>query len=94
MDSFSNAEKNVAYTYFYIRLAKFLFLFTLDSHWFACIYYFIAINENNQNTTWLVDAETSKLSGLPTSPSERYLLSLYWSVTTVDLYYYYYYYYY
>jgi len=83
MKDFQTAEEDVRTPYTVVRIFKFIFLFAMDAHWFACIFYFVAINESDFSKTWLHAVELLKPDGLPASSAGRYLLSLYWGLTTL-----------
>ena len=81
--AYSHAEEDVRTPYLSLRIFKFLLLLTLNAHWFACVFYFVAVTEPNFDSTWLGAVRSLKPDGLPSSSSRRYLLSLYWSITTM-----------
>ena len=82
-DAFRNAEKNVRYPYYIIRSVKFLLFFALEAHVFACIFFFVADFSEDYEDTWIHAVELYKPQGFPDSAAERYLISVYWSITTL-----------
>jgi len=83
MKGFQDAEQDVRTPYMVVRIFKFLLLYAMDAHWFACIFYFVAITESDPTKTWLHAVEQSKPDGLPASAAGRYLVSLYWGLSTL-----------
>ncbi|KAK8465492.1 hypothetical protein PHAVU_009G095700 [Phaseolus vulgaris] len=73
---FARLEKDRNYNYFWIRSCKLVTLFSM--HFAACLFYFIALNRDPKST-WLsmVSENTQK------SIYNRYVTSIYWSITTL-----------
>lgn len=77
-------ETDIKLPFFTLRVIKLLTFLLLESHWFACVFYFVGLTEPNYETSWLHYVAENK--HLPESSIQRYLLSLYWSwVTTATL---------
>ncbi|CAA0839013.1 Potassium channel AKT2/3 [Striga hermonthica] len=77
---FTRIEKDIRFSYFWVRCARLLFVTLLQVHCAACVAYFLADRYPNEGNTWIGSAipnfkETSLLI--------RYISALYWSVTTM-----------
>ncbi|XP_051137334.1 potassium channel AKT2/3 isoform X2 [Andrographis paniculata] len=77
---FTRLEKDIRFSYFWIRCARLLFVTLLQVHCAACLAYLLADRYPNGGNTWIVSAipnfkETTLLI--------RYISALYWSVTTM-----------
>jgi len=81
LQALSRAEKNVAIPYYVLRICGFLIYIAVESHWFACIFYFVG-ETGEYETSWLRNVELTKLGHLPSDGLGRYLLSLYWALQT------------
>ncbi|XP_073144030.1 potassium channel AKT2/3 isoform X2 [Henckelia pumila] len=77
---FTRIEKDIRFSYFWIRCARLLFVTLLLVHCAACAAYMLADRYPNQGNTWIG-------STIPdfkqTSLWVRYIASLYWSITTM-----------
>lgn len=77
---FTRIEKDIRFSYFWIRCLRLLFVTLLQVHCAACLAYLLAVRYPNGDNTWIGSAipnfkETSLLI--------RYISALYWSVTTM-----------
>jgi hypothetical protein len=79
---FQKCEANVNLPFFALRGVKLLMFLLLESHWFACLFYFVGFTESDYTASWLYYVEVSKQNGLPDRSIQRYLISLYWSWVT------------
>lgn len=61
-----------------IKLFRLLFTIFVVAHWIACFFHLLAAERSQYTYTWLHD---SKL--LNESNFEKYVASLYWSITTM-----------
>lgn len=75
-EAFADAERSVTVPYAILRIAGFLIFISVETHWFACIFYFVAIIGHPENN-WIKAADATKLGGLPTDELGRYLVCLY-----------------
>ena len=83
---FNVSEANINLPFFAFRIVKLMMFLLLESHWFACLFYFVGYTEPDYTSSWLYYVSENKQNGLPESSIQRYLLSLYWSwVTTATL---------
>ncbi|KAL8535985.1 hypothetical protein ACS0TY_011575 [Phlomoides rotata] len=77
---FTRIEKDIRFSYFWVRCARLLFVTLLLVHCAACLAYLLADWYPNEGNTWIGSAipnfkETSLLI--------RYISALYWSITTM-----------
>ncbi|KAL0384583.1 UNVERIFIED_CONTAM: Potassium channel AKT2/3 [Sesamum radiatum] len=77
---FTRIEKDIRFSYFWVRCARLLFVTLLQVHCAACLAYLLAVRYPNEGNTWIGSAipnfkETSLLI--------RYISALYWSITTM-----------
>ncbi|KAI3445629.1 hypothetical protein Pfo_002294 [Paulownia fortunei] len=77
---FTRIEKDIRFSYFWVRCARLLFVTLLQVHCAACLAYLLADRYPNEGNTWIGSAipnfkETSLLI--------RYISALYWSITTM-----------
>ncbi|KAG8368796.1 hypothetical protein BUALT_Bualt15G0084000 [Buddleja alternifolia] len=77
---FTRIEKDIRFSYFWVRCARLLFVTLLQVHCAACLAYLLAELYPNEGNTWIGSAipnfkETSLLI--------RYISALYWSITTM-----------
>ncbi|KAL2254333.1 UNVERIFIED_CONTAM: Potassium channel AKT2/3 [Sesamum indicum] len=77
---FTRIEKDIRFSYFWVRCARLLFVTLLQVHCAACLAYLLAVQYPNEGNTWIGSAipnfkETSLLI--------RYISALYWSITTM-----------
>jgi hypothetical protein len=79
---FNISEANINFPFFAFRIVKLILFFLLESHWFACLFYFVGYTEPDYSSSWLYYVAVNKQNGLPESSIQRYLLSLYWSFVT------------
>lgn len=79
---FQKCEANVNLPFFALRVVKLLMFLLLESHWFACLFYFVGFTESDYTSSWLYYVEVTKQNGLPDRSIQRYLVSLYWSWVT------------
>ncbi|KAK6156985.1 hypothetical protein DH2020_011233 [Rehmannia glutinosa] len=77
---FTRIEKDIRFSYFWVRCARLLFVTLLQVHCAACLAYLLADRYPNGGNTWIGSAipnfkETSLLI--------RYISAFYWSITTM-----------
>ncbi|KAH7437263.1 hypothetical protein KP509_05G062800 [Ceratopteris richardii] len=77
---FSRLEKDVRFSYFWIRCLKFVCVTLLLTHYGACVYYMVAEIHHDGAKTWI---GTSLPNFKEVSIWVRYIYSMYWSVTSV-----------
>ncbi|XP_042519015.1 potassium channel AKT1-like isoform X2 [Macadamia integrifolia] len=77
---FSRLEKDRHYNYFWIRCAKLVSVTLFAVHCAGCFYYLVAARNRNPKYTWI---GTSYDNFLERSIWERYVISMYWSITTL-----------
>ncbi|KAK9079970.1 hypothetical protein SSX86_001645 [Deinandra increscens subsp. villosa] len=78
-DMFARLEKDRKYNYFWVRLAKLIFVSLFTVHLSACILYLIAHRYKDPSSTWLglsPDADKASLTIL-------YIRAVYWTTTTM-----------
>ena len=75
------AEKNVRIPYYSLRIFGFLIFISVESHWFACIFYFVG-RIGNYDTSWIKALNETKGAGMPSEEMSRYLICLYWALQT------------
>nr|GEV86244.1 potassium channel AKT1-like [Tanacetum cinerariifolium] len=79
-DMFARLEKDRNYNYFWVRMAKLLFVSLFTVHLSACILYLIAHGYKDPSNTWLGLAPTDVYKD---SLAKRYIRSVYWTTTTI-----------
>jgi hypothetical protein len=72
--AFMEAEKSVHLPYYYVRMFKFFLLFVVEAHYFACIFFFVGINEQPYTSTWLYAVDVQKPPDELDSPGKRCVL--------------------
>jgi len=73
----------MAIDYNKLKLSIAFITFILASHWIACVWALLAVNEDlGDEDTWLMHAAPAN-GVVPAGPMEIYLTSLYWSSMTV-----------
>ncbi|KAG6576981.1 Potassium channel AKT2/3, partial [Cucurbita argyrosperma subsp. sororia] len=77
---FTRLEKDIRFSYFWIRCARLLFVTLLYVHCAACLYYMLADRYPNEGKTWI---GTAFPNFRETSFGVRYVSSMYWSITTM-----------
>ncbi|KAK7330161.1 hypothetical protein VNO77_24347 [Canavalia gladiata] len=77
---FSRLEKDRNYNYFWIRCVKLICVTLFAIHCAACFYYLIAARSPDPKKTWI---GTSMDNFLEQSLWSRYVISIYWSITTL-----------
>ncbi|GLT26115.1 hypothetical protein SLA2020_012020 [Shorea laevis] len=78
---FSRLEKDKNYNYFWVRCAKLICVTLFAVHCAACFYYLIAASYHNPANTWIGAALGPDF--LEQSVWNRYVTSIYWSITTL-----------
>ncbi|GKV00749.1 hypothetical protein SLEP1_g13387 [Rubroshorea leprosula] len=78
---FSRLEKDRNYNYFWIRCAKLICVTLFAVHCAACFYYLIAARYRDPAKTWIGAALGENF--LEQSVWNRYVTSIYWSITTL-----------
>ncbi|KAM3291074.1 potassium channel AKT2/3 [Capsicum chacoense] len=77
---FTRLEKDMRFSYFWVRCARLLFVTLLTVHCAGCLYYLLADRYPHQGNTWLDDKYPNYKE---TSLAIRYIAALYWSITTM-----------
>ncbi|XP_006349369.1 potassium channel AKT2/3 [Solanum tuberosum] len=77
---FTRLEKDMRFSYFWVRCARLLFVTLLTVHCAGCLYYLLADRYPHQGDTWL---RTMNPNYKETSLVIRYIAALYWSITTM-----------
>lgn len=77
---FTRIEKDIRFSYFWVRCARLLFVTLLQSHCAACLAYLLAVRYPNGGNTWIGSAIPNFKE---TSLAIRYISALYWSTTTM-----------
>ncbi|GFP99211.1 potassium channel akt2/3 [Phtheirospermum japonicum] len=78
---FTRIEKDIRFSYFWVRCARLMFVTLLQVHCAACIAYLLADRYPNDRNTWIGSAIPNfKETGLLI----RYISALYWSITTMS----------
>lgn len=72
-------QEHLTFNPAFLRIVKFAMWFFLISHWVACGFSFVAITESPDPDTWL-----SRYDLLDASLDERYVASIYWSLTILS----------
>ncbi|KAI3991020.1 hypothetical protein MKX01_026204 [Papaver californicum] len=77
---FTRLEKDIRFSYFWIRCTRLLCVTLFHVHCAGCFYYMLADRNPNPKNTWIVNAIPNfKEAGLRI----RYITSIYWSITTM-----------
>lgn len=78
---FTRLEKDIRFSYFWIRCARLICVTLFAVHCAGCLYYLLAIWYPNQNNTWIG-------SRVPEFQQKsfwiRYISCIYWSITTLS----------
>ncbi|XP_016435740.1 potassium channel AKT2/3 [Nicotiana tabacum] len=77
---FTRLEKDMRFSYFWVRCARLLFVTLLTVHCAGCLYYLLADRYPHQGDTWLGAMNPNYKE---TSLLIRYIAALYWSITTM-----------
>ncbi|TMW83927.1 hypothetical protein EJD97_000453 [Solanum chilense] len=77
---FTRLEKDMRFSYFWIRCARLLFVTLFSVHCAGCLYYLLADRYPHQGNTWLGSVNPKFRE---TSLSIRYISAIYWSITTM-----------
>ncbi|OIT07943.1 PREDICTED: potassium channel AKT2/3-like [Nicotiana attenuata] len=77
---FTRLEKDMRFSYFWVRCARLLFVTLLTMHCAGCLYYLLADRYPHQGDTWLGAMNPNYKE---TSLLIRYIAALYWSITTM-----------
>ncbi|KAH6810144.1 potassium transport 2/3 [Perilla frutescens var. frutescens] len=77
---FTRIEKDIRFSYFWVRCARLLFVTLLQAHCAACLAYLLAVHYPNGGNTWIGSAIPNFKE---TSLKIRYISALYWSITTM-----------
>ncbi|BAT76402.1 Potassium channel [Vigna angularis] len=77
---FSRLEKDRNYNYFWVRCAKLISVTLFAVHCAGCFYYLIAARYHDPKKTWIGSTMDNFLEH---SLWSRYVMSIYWSITTL-----------
>ncbi|GAB2232518.1 hypothetical protein Droror1_Dr00011555 [Drosera rotundifolia] len=77
---FSKMEKDRRYNYFFVRCAKLVGVTLFAVHFAGCFYYHLAAHYRNPKDTWIGQ---SMADFLKSSIWTRYIMSVYWAITTL-----------
>ncbi|XP_059297144.1 potassium channel AKT2/3-like isoform X1 [Lycium ferocissimum] len=77
---FTRLEKDMRFSYFWIRCARLLFVTLFSVHCAGCLYYLLADRYPQQGNTWLGSVNPKFRE---TSLWIRYISAIYWSITTM-----------
>ncbi|XP_027916529.1 potassium channel AKT1-like [Vigna unguiculata] len=77
---FSRLEKDRNYNYFWVRCAKLISVTLFAVHCAGCFYYLIAARYHDPKKTWIGSTMDNFLQH---SLWSRYVMSIYWSITTL-----------
>ncbi|XP_057807439.1 potassium channel AKT2/3 [Salvia miltiorrhiza] len=77
---FTRIEKDIRFSYFWVRCARLLFVTLLQAHFAACLAYLLAVQYPDEGNTWIGSAIPNFKE---TSLWVRYISALYWSTTTM-----------
>ncbi|NP_001275259.1 potassium channel AKT2/3-like [Solanum tuberosum] len=77
---FTRLEKDMRFSYFWIRCARLLFVTLFSVHCAGCLYYLLADRYPHQGNTWLGSVNPKFRE---TSLWIRYISAIYWSITTM-----------
>ncbi|KFK28793.1 hypothetical protein AALP_AA7G048900 [Arabis alpina] len=76
---FTRLEKDIRYSYFWVRCLRLLCVTLFLVHCAGCIYYLLADRYPNQGKTWIDDIPSIRDKSL----SIKYIAAIYWSITTM-----------
>jgi hypothetical protein len=79
----AEAESEARMPYLYLRLFRFTVMISLEAHVFACCFFYLATQEGGAAGTWIEISGGAKPMGAPSTKWKQYLMSLYWSMTTL-----------
>ncbi|KAK2662360.1 hypothetical protein Ddye_000934 [Dipteronia dyeriana] len=77
---FTRLEKDIRFSYFWVRCARLLAVTLFTVHYAGCIYYLLAIIYPHQGKTWI---GSSNPNFRETGLWIRYISAMYWSITTM-----------
>ncbi|PHU00861.1 Potassium channel AKT2/3 [Capsicum chinense] len=77
---FTRIEKDMRFSYFWIRCARLLFVTLFSVHCAGCLYYLLADRYPHKGNTWLGSVNPNFRE---TSLWIRYISAIYWSITTM-----------
>nr|XP_016440447.1 PREDICTED: potassium channel AKT2/3-like [Nicotiana tabacum] len=77
---FTRLEKDMRFSYFWVRCARLLFVTLFSVHCAGCLYYLLADRNPHQGNTWLGSVNPNFRE---TSLWIRYISAMYWSITTM-----------
>ncbi|XP_073127293.1 potassium channel AKT2/3-like [Henckelia pumila] len=77
---FTRIEKDIRFSYFWVRCARLLFVTLLLVHCAACVAYLLADRYPNEENTWIGSSNPNFKNE---SLEIRYISALYWSITTM-----------
>ncbi|KAL3538538.1 hypothetical protein ACH5RR_001904 [Cinchona calisaya] len=78
---FTRLEKDIRFSYFWVRCARLLSVTLLLVHCSGCLYYLLADRYPHQGKTWIAAVNPNFRE---TSLWFRYISALYWSITTMS----------
>ncbi|KAL9224018.1 hypothetical protein vseg_000093 [Gypsophila vaccaria] len=78
---FSMMEKDRKFNYFWVRCIKLIFVTVFAVHCAGCFYYHIAAHYRNKKATWIGASDEGFLQH---SVWTRYVMSVYWAITTLS----------
>ncbi|XP_061337183.1 potassium channel AKT2/3 isoform X2 [Gastrolobium bilobum] len=77
---FTRLEKDIRFSYFWVRCARLLFVTLFSVHCAGCLYYMLADRYPHQGKTWIGAVIPNFRE---TSLQIRYISAMYWSITTM-----------
>ncbi|XP_012568654.1 potassium channel AKT2/3 isoform X2 [Cicer arietinum] len=77
---FTRLEKDIRFSYFWVRCARLLAVTLFSVHCAGCLYYMLADRYPHQGKTWIGAVFPNFRE---TSPRIRYISAIYWSITTM-----------
>ncbi|CAI8591545.1 unnamed protein product [Vicia faba] len=77
---FTRLEKDIRFSYFWVRCARLLSVTLFSIHCAGCLYYMLADRYPHKGKTW-IGAVIPNFK--ETSPRTRYISAIYWSITTM-----------
>ncbi|CAL5183097.1 unnamed protein product [Lathyrus oleraceus] len=77
---FTRLEKDIRFSYFWVRCARLLSVTLFSVHCAGCLYYMLADRYPQKGKTW-IGAVIPNFK--ETSPRTRYISAIYWSITTM-----------
>ncbi|XP_058771830.1 potassium channel AKT2/3-like isoform X1 [Vicia villosa] len=77
---FTRLEKDIRFSYFWVRCARLLSVTLFSVHCAGCLYYMLADRYPHKGKTW-IGAVIPNFK--ETSPRTRYISAIYWSITTM-----------